>query len=311
MLRHLKQAVLTAAFCMLCIAGAGNISHAQAAVKPHAAYISMKEDTPVRKDASPSAASIGTIIKNAPAIVTGKTDNGWLQIYYIGQFGFVPESATMDYVLNVRSLTRATAPLKINALGDSITFGDKLDNSLYGYAPLVSAMLGAEKFNNYGLNGSAVGGLNHVNTFLTRYPMMDRDANLILVFGGTNDYEFTYMAGTPLGQLGDFRGDTFYGALNYLMCGLKQMYPNSEIVFMTPLKRVYHNRPNLNGHILSQYADAILETAPAYGIKVIDLFHAPELDFISNSKTYLVDGLHPNVRGHSVVATYVYHELTK
>ncbi len=311
MFSHLKRAAYSAVICMMCFMGVGLITHAQATVKPHAAYITIKEDTPVRKDASSSAASIGTIVKNAPAIVTGMTDNGWLQIYYIGQFGFVPASATTDYVLNVRSLTRATAPLKINALGDSITYGDKLADSMSGYAPLVSAMLGAEKFNNYGLNGSAVGGLGHVDTFLSRYPMMDRDANLILVFGGTNDYEFTYMAGTPLGQLGDFRGDTFYGALNYLMCGLKQMYPNSEIVFMTPLKRVYHNRPNLSGHILSQYADAILETAPAYGIKVIDLFHAPELDFISNSKTYLVDGLHPNVRGHSAVATYVYHELTK
>ena len=35
---------------------------------------------------------------------------------------------------------------------------------------------------------------------LDRYPEMERDANLILVFGGTNDYAGAGKAVTPLGH---------------------------------------------------------------------------------------------------------------
>ncbi len=33
-----------------------------------------------------------------------------------------------------------------------------------------------------------------------------------------------------MGALGDLTPDTFYGSLNLMMCGLKQMYPDGEIV---------------------------------------------------------------------------------
>ena len=64
-------------------------------------------------------------------------------------------------------------------------------------------------------------------------------------------------AGTPVGALGDLTPDTFYGSLNLMMCGLKQMYPDGEIVLMTPLRRVGYMRRNQNGYYLNQYVFAI------------------------------------------------------
>ena len=93
------------------------------------------------------------------------------------------------------------------------------------------------------------------------------------------------------------------------MCGLKQMYPDAEIVFMTPLKRVGYMRRNQKGYCLNQYVTAINEMANFYGIRVVDLFNEPELDFSSKKNLYLVDGLHPNEMGHALVSVYLYRTL--
>ena len=49
--------------------------------------------------------------------------------------------------------------------------------------------------------------------------------------------------------------------------------------------------------------------AAFWGIRVIDLFNEPELDFSSKQAAYLVDGLHPNAAGHGLVGACVYRKL--
>ena len=56
---------------------------------------------------------------------------------------------------------------------------------------------------------------------------------------------------------GDVRGETFYGSLNLMMCGLRQMYPEGRIVFMTPLRRNGDRNRNAKGYALSRYVSAI------------------------------------------------------
>ena len=133
--------------------------------------------------------------------------------------------------------------------------------------------------------------------------------DVVLVFGGTNDYAGYNEIGVPLGQPGDVTGDSFYGSLNLLMCGLKQMYPNSRIVFCTPLRRADDMFCNQSGCYLHEYATAIREMAVIYGIQVIDLYNEPELDFTIWGKNCLIDGLHPDATGHFLLGTYLYDHL--
>ena len=301
---------------LACFLGAGSQAAAQEApgavnVTPYTAYLSMAGDTDVYIMPGTSWAVIGRLSKGQPAIATGKTDNGWIQIYYIGMIGYVPGDITQAYTIPEPTIWGNIAiegDIKINALGDSITSGDKLKNRELAYPYVVSGLTGAAKLNNYGWNGSSVAG-PHPDRLIDRYPAMDPDANLILVLGGTNDYGDFNKAGTPVGAMGDLTPDTFYGGLNLLMCGLQQKYPDGEIVFMTPLRRVGYMRRNQNGYYLNQYVFAIQDMAAFWGIRVIDLFNEPELDFSSRQAAYLVDGLHPNSTGHALLGACVYRRL--
>ena len=304
------------ALCLLCFLGSGREAAAQEeqaaiAITPYTAYLSMKADTEVHMMPGTAWIVLGSLREGQPAIATGKTDNGWLQIYYVGMTGYIPGDAVAEYTVPPPTVWREITiegEIKINALGDSITYGDKLSDRGQAFPGVVAAKAGAVTLNNYGWNGSSIGG-PHPDRLIDRYPAMEPDANLILVLGGTNDYAQFNKMGTPVGAMGDLTPDTFYGALNLLMCGLKQKYPDGEVVFMTPLRRVGYMRRNQNGYYLNQYVTAIQEMAAFWGIRVIDLFNEPELDFSSKQAAYLVDGLHPNAAGHGLVGACVYRKL--
>lgn len=280
-------------------------------VTPETAYITMKRDADVHVMPGTSWDILGKLKTGQPAIVLGNTDNGWKQIYYIGQIGYIPGDASQPYEVPQPPSWQdfsLTGDIKINVLGDSIAYGDKLQDISWAFPNMLGNACGAAKVNNYGWCGSAIAGI-HPDKFIDRYTAMDRDANLILVFGGTNDYGGYRAKGSSIGKIGDISPECFYGSLNLMMCGLKQMYPNGEIVFLTPLKRVGYLRRNQNGYCLNQYVTGINEMANFYGIRVLDLFNEPELDFASKKNLYLVDGLHPNEMGQALISKYLYRKL--
>lgn len=277
----------------------------------YVAYLTITEDTQVYIGPGKLCPPLGVLYAGQPAIAAARTNDGWLQIYYIGMQGYIPEETATGYAIPEAvsgQKVEIREDMKINVLGDSFTYGDKLKDRNQTYAHVVSEKCGAAVLNEYGVNGSYVAGI-HPDRLLDRYPLMERDADLILVLGGTNDYAGAAKNGTPLGTLGDLTGDTFYGGLNLMMCGLKQMYPDGEIVFMTPARRWGYTRENKNGYTLSRYAAAIQEQAAFWGIRVIDLYNEPGLDFAGKQASYLVDGLHPNRTGHALIGDCVYREL--
>lgn len=280
-------------------------------VTPTTEYLTMKIDVEVHTKPGTSWEVIGKLRAGQPAIVFGNTDNGWKQIYYIGQIGYIPGDAGAPYEIPSAVSWKdfsIKGDIKLNVLGDSIAYGDKLSDTAWAFPNLLGNACGAVKINNYGWCGSAIAGI-HPDKFIDRYTAMDRDANLILVFGGTNDYGGYREKGTSIGKLGDLSPECFYGSLNLLMCGLKQMYPKGEIVFLTPLKRNGYLRRNQSGYCLNQYVTGINEMANFYGIRVLDLFNEPELDFASKKNLYLIDGLHPNEMGQALISKYLYRKL--
>lgn len=291
--------------------GNNAVENNAADMSAYTAYLTMKEDTQVYSGPGKNYTPLGILYEGQPAISVARTKDGWLYIYYIGIPAYIPENTTTEYEipeLVPGQNIEIQGEIKINALGDSFTYGDKLKDRSRTFPNVVSGKCCASVLNEYGLNGSCVAGMNP-GKLLDRYPEMDRDANLILVLGGTNDYNGAGKIGTPLGAFGDMTGATFYGGLNLMMCGLKQMYPDSEIVFMTPTRRWGYTRNNKNGYNLAQYAAAIQEMAAFWGIRVIDLYNEPGLDFGGKQSSYLVDGLHPNTIGHALIGNRVYQRL--
>ena len=214
-------------------------------------------------------------------------------------------------------VSRSAAPSEqtfvINALGDSITYGSCTSGEDSIYVNQIASALGADNVNNYGLPSSPVS--NTVNpalspqenqnlSFLERYPSMSKDADLIFVFGGVNDYSLN----VPIGEANDSSVHTFSGALNTLFAGLVEQYPDSRIIALTPIQRSDRTGSNDAGYNLEDYANCVTSIAGNYDqVDSIDLYHAPELNFSTEeaSSAYLADGLHPNDAGQKKIAEYV------
>ena len=128
---------------------------------------------------------------------------------------------------------------------------------------------------------------------------MDLDADLIVVFGGTNDYGH---GDAPIGCFEDRTPDTFYGACHTLMTSLIDRYPDADIVFMTPLHRAVEEQP---GKLpLAGYVAIIREVAAYYALPVLDLYTTsgiqPKVKILREK--FMPDGLHPNDAGAEKVA---------
>lgn len=199
---------------------------------------------------------------------------------------------------------------KVNFLGDSITQGHGTSASEHIYLNVLEKRCGFACVRNYGIGGTRIAPVTDRQkcpdfgpSFVERYQQMDDDADLIVVFGGTNDFGH---GDAPMGDPADRDIHTFYGALNLLMEGLIEKYPQADIVFMTPLQRSECEQPGqFSGYRLVEYADAIMKTGRRFAIPVLDLYGTSGIcaQLEPVCKLFMPDGLHPNDAGHLKIAS--------
>ncbi len=207
--------------------------------------------------------------------------------------------------------------LRINFLGDSITQGVGASSEDTVYHAVLKREAGLAQARNYGISATRFAiqkgtekrpkdDYVDINSFCERFEKMDDDADVVVVFGGTNDYGH---GDAPLGSFDDRTPDTFYGACHYLFSGLIRKYLGKPIVIMTPLHRINEleipdiKMPGDYGN-LKAYTNIIREVAEFYSLPVLDLFAMsglqPEIKEIQEE--YIPDGLHPNDKGNAVIA---------
>lgn len=199
----------------------------------------------------------------------------------------------------------------INFLGDSITEGVGTSAEDKRYFEVMKKKYNIGEVNGYGIGGTRIARQMDSETegrwFCSRYNEMKDSADIIVVFGGTNDYGH---GDAPLGSFSDRTDETFYGACHTLFSGLINKYPDSVIVIMTPLHRCDEN--NLYGdgskkqemYPLITYVDVIREVAQFYSLPVCDLYSnsgiQPENE--KQKELFMPDGLHPNDAGNARIA---------
>jgi lysophospholipase L1-like esterase len=199
---------------------------------------------------------------------------------------------------------------KINFLGDSITEGVGTSDIKYVYWKRFEENDGCI-VRGYGISGTRIARQqkpvpDDPNAYFgSRVESMDPDADIVVVFGGTNDYGHGDAA---IGKMSDRTDDTFYGAMHKLCVDLINKYPKAQIVIMTPChrlneERVYNEYGARNVATLREYADIIREVAEFYGLPVCDLYRNggmnPQNECIKN--IYMPDGLHPSDAGNEVI----------
>lgn len=193
--------------------------------------------------------------------------------------------------------------LKWNALGDSLTsaIGTAINyqNYISGKYSIVPR--------NYGIAGSTIAsGTDSSNPMVERYANMDDNADIITIFGGTNDYG----AQIKLGEDDSTDTSTFKGALNVIIDGLMRKYPGKRIGFITPMQRadIYKTVP------LETYVNAMVKICANKSIPCLDLYHNgnlnPAIDIIANTFFRVMvssgsDKLHLNEKGHLVISRII------
>ncbi len=143
--------------------------------------------------------------------------------------------------------------------------------------------------------------------FETRLYQIPKDSEIIVVFGGTNDFD---RGDAPLGKLGDSTIYTFYGALHSLINRIKLFFPESKIIFATPIHREIEISDK--GELVD-FVNAIKDVCLGYHIPVIDLYNLYNIypSREEDKLKYVPDGLHPNDLGHDLLSDIFIKELEK
>lgn len=201
---------------------------------------------------------------------------------------------------------------KINFLGDSITERYCATRYKNCYVEVLKRECGLAEARNYGIAGTRIARQQTPSEmkrydldFCSRYAEMDKDADVIAVFGGTNDHGH---GDAPLGEDSDRTPDTFCGACHTLFSGLLERFPSTKIIVLTPLHRADEDTPKgETGAVLEDYVNCIRDIAQQYRLPVLDLFrtsairaHIPEV-----AAKLTTDGLHPNDEGHAILAAEI------
>jgi len=204
--------------------------------------------------------------------------------------------------------------MKILFLGDSITQGAGASSQESAYPYLTAQKLNAEHI-NYGIGGTRIARQNqmvnqeslYLFDYNLRFQFMPKEADVVVIFGGTNDF------GHGCAPFGDDNTDdvyTFNGACETLFRDAANRYGKEKLIVILPLPRtnqdsIYGDDPKFkNGTrgTLKDYNDVIAKKANKYGLKIVDYSKYFPIDPNTKTSPLLGDGLHPNDKGHALLA---------
>ncbi len=207
----------------------------------------------------------------------------------------------------------------IDFLGDSITEGWGVANvAANRYDNRLKALAGLGAVHNYGIGGTRIAH-QIVPSTAPRFDLcmcgraydLDRSADIIVVYGGVNDY---LHGDAPIGVPTHTAPNSFWGGVRFLMHFLKTEYPGKTIVFMTPAHCFADGHPDSvpspdnckrdNARPLVEYVNIIKACGEEFGIPVLDLYHTLGIDpnREDDRAKYTTDGLHFNDAGHEILA---------
>lgn len=208
---------------------------------------------------------------------------------------------------------------KVFFLGDSITQGVGVSAVENRFTDVFTRNTGAI-VSNFGLSATRIARQTKPSAweqsdkdFIMRSDDMPAGADIVVVFGGTNDFGH---GDAPVGCFEDRTEYTFYGALHILYTKLINKYPDATLVVMTPLHRLSENvsinEIGLPVKPLSVYVNAIKEVAAYYSLPVLDLWSVsgmqPSVKIMQ--ELYMPDGLHPSDSGAARIAERLQGFLT-
>ncbi len=222
----------------------------------------------------------------------------------------VSEDETVDRSFYFNESLRGKA---IVFYGDSITARHGLKATDKDYIQNLQAELGF-----YAKNAAVSGatwtrvlatGTNDIFRQFEEIPILNREADCVCVFLGTNDFGRIDTDLRSIGTTADMpetheEAHTVCGAMNRFLTDLTTANPDVKIVLLTPLWRSEgFDQTNRYGFNLAQVREAIKSVGALYGCRVID---QTNLVTPSNEGSYLqLDNLHVTPEGYRAMADWL------
>ena len=253
-------------------------------------------------------------------------------------------STSLMYAQEQVSIQHPWYGKKVGYIGDSITDPNCYGNNIKKYWDFLHEWLDITPY-VYGISGRQWNDVSRQADQLKKEHENDVDA--ILVFMGTNDFN----SGVPIGNwftekkekvMAANQGkprelvtrkrrqpimtmETYKGRINIGISHLKYLFPDKQIILLTPLHRSLadfgernlqpdESYQNSCGEYLDAYVNAIKEAGNIWGIPVIDFNSVTgmnpmieeQLMYFYNKKT---DHLHPNTTGQERMARTLMYQL--
>lgn len=232
---------------------------------------------------------------------------------------------------------------RVAFIGDSFTDPQSYGNKIKKYWSFLQEWLDITPY-VYGVSGRQWNDVPFQAKQL--YEGHGNDVDAILVFLGTNDFN----AGVPIGgwftekkeRVMAARGkpktlvdltkrtlvmdkDTYRGRINIGISELKKLFPDKQIILLTPMHRSFADFGEKNvqpdesyqndcGEYVDTYVQAVKEAGNIWGIPIIDLNSATGMNpMVEEQLIYFYDSsfdrLHPNTKGQERIAKTLFHQL--
>lgn len=232
---------------------------------------------------------------------------------------------------------------RVAFIGDSFTDPQSYGNKIKKYWTFLQEWLDITPY-VYGVSGRQWNNVPYQVKQL--FEQHGNDVDAILVFIGTNDFN----AGVPIGewftesveQVMAARGEpkklvnlkrrtlimdnnTYRGRINIGISQLKKLFPDKQIILLTPMHRSFADFGEKNvqpdesyqngcGEYADVYMQAVKDAGNIWGIPVIDLNAATGMNpMVEEQLIYFYDSgfdrLHPNTKGQERIAKTLFHQL--
>jgi len=199
---------------------------------------------------------------------------------------------SLTFVIFPTLVEAANPPTPLVIFGDSIAVGEGASNGTKSFAAILAKKTTRYFVLNYSRGGWSVsansGMINpaNINGVTALFP------NSIILALGTNDYSSSVSAKAFRNSYRRMVTTMVNSTVEHLYC-------------LTPFPRTNEDIPNSAQLTLSDYRNIIHEECERAGGVTIDSANM----FLPNENYLTSDGLHPNDRGHSAAARYIWQQI--
>ena len=201
-------------------------------------------------------------------------------------------------------------------------YGDSISLDSYpggGWPSRLAAAIAPRALYNHaiGASGLSTATPNNTITFLDQPQWQHPDAEIAIMWHGTNEWYW----GAPLGTVGTTDEGTYAGAIASAADKLRRINPQVKLVFMTPIMRCQlpngitdvplgeaWDTPNRIGATLKDYTDILREQSQRLCFPLIDLRTLTGFSHI-NKHLYYRDIAHPSEAGFDRIADLITRHL--